>query len=242
MKAVNVSVVIPTLDEHAVIGTAIDRARGGGASEVIVVDGGSVDGTADAAARHGARVVETQPGRGRQMNAGAAVATGDVLLFLHADTTLPAAYAGHVARVLARPGVVAGAFELRIDAPHRALRLVEASVNRRSRWFGMPYGDQAIFLPAATFRQIGGYCEADAMEDFAMIRRLRRIGRVSIAPAHVTTSARRWLAGGVWRTTLLNQVCVAAWIAGVSGRRIARWRGTASRSAPTTPAAVPQYR
>ena len=242
MKAVNVSVVIPTLDEHAGIGTAIDRAHGGGASEVIVVDGGSVDGTADAAAGHGARVIETQPGRGRQMNAGAAVATGDVLLFLHADTTLPAAYVGHVARVLARPGVVAGAFELRIDAPHRALRLVEASVNRRSRWFGMPYGDQAIFLSAATFRRIGGYCEADSMEDFAMIRRLRRLGRISIAPSHVTTSARRWLAGGVWRTTLLNQVCVAAWLAGVSGRRISRWRGAASQSAPTTPAAVPQYR
>ncbi len=238
----NVSVIIPTLDEHAVIGTAIGRAHGGGASEVIVVDGGSVDGTADAAAGHGARVIETQPGRGRQMNAGAAVATGDVLLFLHGDTTLPAVYAGHVARALARPGVVAGAFELRIDAPHRALRFIEAAVNRRSRWFGMPYGDQAIFLRAATFRQIGGYREAEAMEDFAILRSLRRLGRVSIAPAHVTTSARRWLRCGIWRTTLLNQVCVAAWIAGVSGSRIARWRGTASRSVPTTSAAVPQYR
>ena len=236
------SVIIPTLDEHAAIGIVIDRARGGGASEVIVVDGGSVDGTAHAAEKHGARVIESPPGRGLQMNAGAAVATGDVLLFLHGDTALPAAYAGHVARVLARPGVVAGAFELRIDAPHRALRLIEASVNRRSRWFGMPYGDQAIFLPTTTFRQIGGYSEADAMEDFAMIRRLRRLGRVSIASAHVTTSARRWLACGVWRTTLLNQVCVAAWTAGVSGRRIARWRAAASRSGPTTPAAVPQYR
>ena len=238
----NVSVIIPALDEHAGIGAAIDRARGGGASEVIVVDGGSVDGTAAAAEKHGARVIETLPGRGRQINAGAAVATGDVLLFLHADTTLPAAYAGHVARILARPGVVAGAFELRIDAPHRALRLVEASVNRRSRWFGMPYGDQAIFLPTATFRQIGGYLEAEAMEDFAIIRSLRRLGRVSIAPAHVTTSARRWIAGGIWRTTLVNQVCVAAWIAGVSGRRIAQWRGAARRSGPTIPAAVPQYR
>jgi rSAM/selenodomain-associated transferase 2 len=187
-------------------------------------------------------VIDSPPGRGRQMNAGAAVTTGDAVLFLHGDTTLPEGFAEHVARVLARPGVVAGAFELRIDAPHRALRLVEAAVNRRSRWFGLPYGDQAIFLPAATFRQIGGYSEAEAMEDFAIIRRLRRLGRVSIAPAHVNTSARRWLAGGIWRTTLLNQVCVAAWIAGVSGHRIARWRGTASRSGTTTPAAVPQYR
>ena len=242
MSVVRVSVIIPTLDERASIGAAIDRAHEGGAFEVIVVDGGSIDGTGQVAEQHGVRVVESPPGRGRQMNAGAAVATGDALLFLHGDTTLPVAFAGHVAGVLARPGVVAGAFELRIDAPHRALRLVEAAVNRRSRWFGMPYGDQAIFLPAATFRQIGGYSETEAMEDFAMIRRLRRLGRVSIAPAHVCTSARRWLAGGIWQTTLLNQVCVAAWLAGVSGHRIARWRGAASRSGTTTPAAVPQYR
>lgn len=233
--------IIPALDERAAIGAAVDRAREGHPHELIVVDGGSIDDTVAVAERHGARVFTTTPGRGRQMNAGAAVATGDTLLFLHADTILPQGYPGHVACVLGRPGVAAGAFKLRIDAPNRALRLVEAAVNRRSRWLGMPYGDQAIFVPATTFVAAGGYPQIEAMEDFAIVRRLRRLGRVSIAPVHVTTSARRWLAGGIWRTTLVNQVCVAAWFAGVSGGRIARWRAGGRRSGGTTHAAVPQY-
>ncbi len=237
-----ISVIIPALDERDVIGAAVDRARMNERcepSEIIVVDGGSVDGTPAVAEARGACVVASPPGRGRQMNTGAAVATGDVLLFLHADTALPVGYAGHVGHVLARRGVAAGAFQLRIDAPNHALRLIEAAVNRRSRWLGMPYGDQAIFMPATTFRAVGGYPEAEAMEDFAIIRRLRRLGRISIAPTHVTTSPRRWLACGVWRTTLLNQVCVTAWLAGVSGHRIARWRGAACPSGGTTHAAVP---
>ncbi len=97
------------------------------------------------------------------MNAAEAVATGDVLLFLHADPALPPEFTRHVARAMAGPNVAAGAFELGIDAPHRALRLIEAAVNRRSRLFGLPYGDQAIFLSARIFREIGGYPEADAM-------------------------------------------------------------------------------
>ena len=243
-----ISVIIPALDEDAVIGDAIERVCQDKPWEIIVVDGHSLDATVTVAESHGARVVSTEPGRGRQMNAGAAVATGDVLLFLHADTALPAGFTGHVARAMTAPapapgiapgiapapGIVAGAFELRIDAPHRSFRLIEAAVNRRSRWLGLPYGDQAIFLRSETFRVVGGYPEADAMEDFALIRRLRKLGRIGIVPASVTTSARRWLSDGVWRTTLLNQVCVWAWLAGVSGSRIAGWRSCRR-------AAVPQY-
>ena len=118
-------------------------------------------------------------------------------------------------------------------------------MDRRSRWLGLPYGDQAIFLGTETFRAVGGYPEVDAMEDFAMIRRLRKMGRIAIVPESVTTSARRWLSGGVWRTTLMNQVCVWAWLAGVSGTRIASWRRAAARRRTKAlrpgPAAVPQY-
>ena len=258
-----ISVIIPALDECAVIGDAIDRVREGEPWEIIVVDGDSDDATAAVAESHGARVVMSEPGRGRQMNAGAAIATGDVLLFLHADTALPAGFTDHVARAMTAPAlapasrpapapapgprvkIVAGAFGLKIDAPQGSFRLIEAAVDRRSRWLGMPYGDQAIFLRAETFRAVGGYPEADAMEDFEMIRRLRKLGRIAIVPASVTTSARRWLSGGIWRTTLMNQVCVWAWLAGVSGSTIASWRRAAARrraKAPHRgPAAVPQY-
>ncbi len=249
-----ISVIIPALDECAVIANAIDRVREGEPWEIIVVDGHSLDATAAVAGAHGARVVTSEPGRGRQMNAGAAIATGDVLLFLHADTALPVGVTDHVARAMAgpapgaRPGIIAGAFGLRIDAPHRSFRLIEAAVDRRSRWLGMPYGDQAIFLRAATFRAVGGYPETDAMEDFAMIRRLRKLGRIGIVPESVTTSARRWLSGGVWRTTLMNQVCVWAWLAGVSSSRIASWRSwrraaacRRTKALQPAPTAVPQY-
>jgi len=254
---VRISVIIPALDECAVIGDAIDRVREGEPWEIIVVDGLSDDATAAVAESHGARVVMSEPGRGRQMNAGAAVATGDVLLFLHADTALPAGFTSHVARAMTaatagrapgpRPRIVAGAFRLRIDAPNTSFRLIEAAVYRRSRWLGMPYGDQAIFLRTETFRTVGGYPEVDAMEDFAMMLRLRKLGRIAIVPASVTTSARRWLSGGVWRTTLMNQLCVWAWLAGVSATRIASWRswrqnaaGRGTKTLRHAPAAVPQ--
>ncbi len=252
---VRISVIIPALDESAVIGDAIDRVREGEPWEIIVVDGLSDDATAAVAESHGARVVMSEPGRGRQMNAGAAMATGDILLFLHADTALPAGFTDHVARAMTAPApapapgprvkIVAGAFGLKIDAPQGSFRLIEAAVDRRSRWLGMPYGDQAIFLRAETFRAVGGYPEADAMEDFEMIRRLRKLGRIAIVPESVSTSARRWLSGGIWRTTLMNQVCVWAWLAGVSGGTIASWRRAAARRRAKAlrrgPAAVPQY-
>jgi rSAM/selenodomain-associated transferase 2 len=207
-----------------VIGAAIDRAGEEAHGEIIVADGGSTDGTAAVAEARGARVVGSEPGRGRQMNRGAAAATGDVLLFLHADTLLPAGYEKHVVSVLQQDGVSAGAFELSIDAPHRSLRVIERAVNWRSRLLGMPYGDQAIFVEAAMFRRAGGFPDVGAMEDFELVRRLRRSGRVAIAPAQVVTSARRWLGCGVWRTTALNQLCVAAYLMGVPADRIAVWR------------------
>ena len=163
------------------------------------------------------------------MNAGAAVATGRALLFLHADTLLPDAFPPIVAGVLSRPGVRAGAFRLRIESDRRSLRVVEALVALRGWAFGMPYGDQGLFLTAATFRQVGGFPDVPVMEDFELIRRLRRRGRVQITPAAVTTSARRWRRHGVARTPLLNQACLAARLLGVSPERIAALRGSRGR-------------
>jgi len=143
-------------------------------------------------------------------------------LFLHADTRLPEGFDAHVRRALGQPRVVAGAFRLRIDGPQRTLRLIECGVNLRSRCLQMPYGDQALFLKAETFRTVGGFPELPIMEDFELVRRLRRHGRIAIADAAVTTSARRWNAFGALRTTWTNQMVIIGYYLGVSPGRLAR--------------------
>jgi GT2 family glycosyltransferase len=163
-----------------------------------------------------------------------AAAGGRTLLLLHADTRLPDGYARDVERVLGRPGVVAGAFGLRIDAPRRALRLVERAVDVRSRLGGMPYGDQALFLRARVLETVGGVPDLPAMEDYELVRRLRRRGRIAIARSCVTTSARRWQRRGILRTTALNQWCIIAYRVGVDPVRIARWRWNADTAFPNT--------
>jgi len=219
--AARLSVVIPTLNEAANIEGALGSVGRALGVEAIVVDAHSRDGTADLARSHGARVLTCQPGRGRQMNLGASVATGDILLFLHADTRLPDGFDRHVRRLLAAPGAVAGAFELAIDGSQASLRVIERLANWRSRRLHMPYGDQAFFIRADAFRRVGGYPDLPVMEDYELMRRARPLGRIVIASAAATTSARRWLALGVWRTTLLNQVTIILYNLGFSPARLA---------------------
>ena len=218
-----VSVIIPALNEEETISRAIQSASGSGI-EVVVVDGGSTDRTMALAAKAGAKVIRAQRCRARQMNAGAAVAKGEVLLFLHADTTLPEGFDGAISHTLEQPDVCACAFRLSIDAKGWSFRLIERLVDLRSRLFQMPYGDQALSLRARTFRDIGGFRGVPIMEDYVLMRRLRRAGRIEISPLTAVTSARRWLLRGVWRATVTNQACIAAYRIGVSPARIARWR------------------
>jgi rSAM/selenodomain-associated transferase 2 len=157
------------------------------------------------------------------MNAGAAVASGDILLFLHADTHLPTSFDTLVRQALQNAGTVAGAFELRIDAQLRGLRLVEKMVNMRSHFLSMPYGDQAIFLKAATFHDLGGFPDLPIMEDFELMLGLRRQGRITIVPAPVVTSGRRWQKLGVVKTTLINQLIIAGYFLGVPPAQLVRW-------------------
>jgi rSAM/selenodomain-associated transferase 2 len=210
-----VSIIIPTLNEAANIKTAIATTQFGTNIEVIVVDAGSQDDTVAIAHSLGVKVILSNPGRAVQMNTGAAVATGEILLFLHADTRLPMGFDEMLRKALQQVGVVAGAFTLQIDAPVFALRLVEWGVKWRSRLFQMPYGDQAIFITTALFKEIGCFPEISIMEDFELIQRLKRIGKIAIVSVPVITSARRWLQKGVFKTTLINQIVVIAYLFGV---------------------------
>ena len=198
-----ISVVIPALNEAAAIGECL-AAIPAGSDEVVVADGGSTDGTPDAAARAGARVVATERGRGPQMNAGASTATGDALLFLHADSRLPEDAFELVRRSLADEAVAGGAFHLAIDGAGWFYSFTARNANIRSKLVGAPYGDQAFFVRRAAFEALGGYRDLPWCEDLDFIRRLRRAGRVVIAPGAVWTSARRWERHGRVRVTVRN--------------------------------------
>ncbi|NEQ32041.1 MAG: glycosyltransferase family 2 protein [Leptolyngbya sp. SIO4C5] len=221
--AKRISVIIPLLNEAATLPATLASLTPSAQLEIIGVDGGSQDDTVALARRLGIQVLETKPGRYHQLNQGAAVATGEILLFLHADTRLPADFETVVQQTLALPQVVGGAFRLKIDAELPGIRLVEWGVYWRSRLLQLPYGDQAFFLYKSQFEQLGGFAAMPIMEDYDFVRRLGRYGKVVMPAAVVTTSGRRWQRLGVWQTMLLNQLIVLAYACGVSPRRLANW-------------------
>lgn len=221
-----ISVIIPTRDEEGTLRRTLQAIPLGSVREIIVADAGSHDRTVEVAQAHGAQVVHAPAGRALQMNAAAAVAEGDTLLCLHADTILPAEFEQQIREALSDSRAVAGAFLLRIESPRRSFRWIEWCVNWRSRLLRLPYGDQALFCRAQTFRELNGYPELPVMEDVALVRRLRRRGRFVIVSSPVETSARRWIRHGVWRTTVVNLLCLVGYLCGVRPGRIARWRET----------------
>ncbi|MBD1924814.1 TIGR04283 family arsenosugar biosynthesis glycosyltransferase [Trichocoleus sp. FACHB-90] len=225
-EAPRISVIIPVLNEASRIRLNLASFEKATNVEVIVVDGGSQDETVAIAKSLGMQVLSAAAGRDRQMNAGAKVATGDILLFLHADTRLPVGFDAMVRQALAQRGTIAGAFELKIDARMRSLRLVEKMVNWRSRFLHLPYGDQAIFLKASVFHEIGGFPHLPIMEDFEFILRLRRLGNITLVPASVLTSARRWQKLGVLKTTLINQIVIIGYFLGFSPSQLAKFYRT----------------
>ena len=216
------SVVVPTLDEAAALPATLAAARQPGVAEIIVVDGGSRDGTLAAARPLADRVLEVPRGRAQQMNAGAAAARGDVLLFLHADTRLPAGFAQAIARALADPAVVGGRFDVRLDAAGLAYHIIGRLISLRSRLTCVATGDQAIFVRREAFERVGRYPPVPLMEDIALCRALKRAGRIACLAETVTTSARRWQRRGVVRTVLLMWCLRTAYYVGVSPARLAR--------------------
>ncbi|MHB1013550.1 MAG: TIGR04283 family arsenosugar biosynthesis glycosyltransferase [Desulfobacteria bacterium] len=203
------TVIIPALDEEASIARAIRSCREAGPCEVIVVDGGSRDRTAEIARGRADAVIPAPRGRAAQMNAGAAVAGGEVLLFLHADSLLPGGAVPAVLGALQDPAVIGGAFRVRLAASHSAGRYVRGMLAGTGRMIGVRAavsrsysGDQGIFLRAEAFRALGGYPEIPLMEDVELSRRMRRAGNTVLLPLRVETSGRRWEAWGPLRTVL----------------------------------------
>lgn len=221
------SVVVPVLDEAERIGRQLaELGSTVGIDEVVVVDGGSRDGTPDVVRRaSGVRLITAPRGRGTQLNAGARAARGDVLLFLHADVTLPADAATCVRDALADPAVVAGAFRVRTvaDVPGWLGPLLRFA-DLRSRVTRLPYGDQAMFVRRDAFERVGGFPDQPLMEDVELARRLRRVGTIRTVPGVVRVSGRRFLANPI-RALVVMRVFPLLYRLGVSPARLARLYG-----------------
>ena len=242
-----ITVVIPTLNEEAVLPRTLSQAASLGFDELIVVDGGSHDRTREIvqafpsapAISHQRSVLSPQssalspvslltapPGRANQMNAGAAASEGTVLLFLHADTSLPSDARQAVERALEDPACVGGRFDVRFERDSGPGWLISRMMNLRSRWTGIATGDQAIFVRRSLFEQLGGYSDLPIMEDVDFSRRLKRTGRLSALRSKVITSYRRWDTRGPLRTILLMWVLRFLYWIGISPHRITRLYGS----------------
>ncbi len=237
-KLVQVSIVIPVLRDSVQLDgllASLARQTDDAAVEIIVANGDADDGAvAGVQARHAAvRWVASLPGRGLQMNAGAAVASGRWLLFLHADTRLDHRWLDAL-RQAESHGAVGGAFRFTLDSPRRVARVIERGVAWRTRWLGLPYGDQGLFVRRDAFTALGGYRPYPLMEDIDLVRRLRRHGPLHLSPLPIRTSARRWERDGWGRRSLRNLTLVALYFGGVSPRRLARRYD--ARSDPSSPA------
>ncbi len=227
------SVIIPTLDERDTLTRCVASVRAAIAQcEIIVADGGSRDGTlATARSLAGVRALVAPRGRGAQLNAGAAAATGDVFLFLHADTRLPADAGSLVTSALTDPGVVGGSFLLGFDSPHPLLRLSSLASRLNRSW--STYGDQGFFFRREIFERLGGFAPLPLFEDVDFQSRVRQLGRCVKIQRPVTSSARRFLRVGIARQQLINAALVTAYHLGASPHWLARWYERGSLRPPS---------
>ena len=215
-----ISVIIPTFNENKSLRKTIEHAVDADA-EMIVVDGGSRDNTVAIAERAGARVVIGKKGRATQQNLGASVAGGRVLLFLHADTQLPADYPTHVFNTFIDPRTALGAFRFKTDSHIPIMKLITSVTNFRASYLKKPYGDQALFVRKSAFDFVGGFRETPLLEDIFLVRRISKENRIRIAPADAITSSRRWQHLGPLKTTVVNQIVLAGLYLKISPRTLA---------------------
>jgi rSAM/selenodomain-associated transferase 2 len=219
-----VSVIIPALNEEKNIKACIKSIKGIEPLEIIVVDGGSTDNTKEIAEREGAIVIQSPKGRGIQMNMGASIANGDILLFLHADAIIPNKV--DIRSYIASEDHIGGFFRLRFDDSSISTRLVEFFANLRARMFLLPYGDQAIFIRKDVFKKIGGFKEYPFLEDIELARQLKKIGKLRHLPYDVIVSSRRIQKGYPFSPILIsirNVLIVLLFISGISPYTLLRF-------------------
>ena len=219
----DISVIIPVLNEEKTIAASLTALMALKPHEVIVVDGGSVDQTREISAETGALVMTGARGRARQMNIGAQQASGEILLFLHADTRLPPAALVDIGRALRDPRYLGGHFDVDLDGDHWMLKVVSAMINHRSRITKVGTGDQAIFVRREVFARAGGFPDIPLMEDIAFCRALKRLGGIACLRTKVVTSARRWEIEGVWRTIVKMWILKLLYLGGVSPVKLKRF-------------------
>jgi rSAM/selenodomain-associated transferase 2 len=222
-----VSIIIPVLNEEKAILQTLESCARLGPYEIIVVDGDSTDRTRELLGAKGIRVIAGERGRARQMNEGARSAQGDVLLFLHADTCLPATALKDIQTALRDPRWVGGRFDVSLAGDRLMFKVIGALINLRSRFSRVATGDQAIFVRAEVFRELGGFPALPLMEDIALSRALREKGKIACLRSRVVTSARRWEGGGVWRTIFKMWWLKFLYLCGVSPKTLKRYYGDA---------------
>lgn len=228
-----ISVIIPTFNEEQTITDQLTSVTSFGFDEIIVVDGGSTDRTQAivdsliSGAQHSAlstvRRLSAPQGRSKQLNAGARISQGDILLFLHADTHLPPAAKQRIAAAVIDHDTVGGRFDVRFDRPSLLGHIISTMMNYRSRWSGIATGDHAIFVRRRTFDQLGGFADIPLMEDIDFSRRLKHMGRLALLHDHVVTSFRRWDAHGPVKTVVLMWGLRFLYWIGVSPHQLQRF-------------------
>jgi rSAM/selenodomain-associated transferase 2 len=218
-----ISVIIPVLNEEKTIATSVAALHALRPDEVLIVDGGSTDRTREICNQLRVRVISSKRGRATQMNAGASQATGDVLLFVHADTRLPESAFADIRTALANAHYVGGRFDVKLDGDRWILKIIGKLISLRSRLTKVSTGDQAIFVRRAVFEAIGGYPAIPLMEDIALSQALKRSGKVACLKNCVITSPRRWEAEGIWKTIFKMWTLKSLYLLGVSPFRLKRY-------------------
>ncbi len=215
MSTIEISIIIPTLNEEETISQCLETVVDISGIEVIVADGGSTDRTVEIAGQHrDVKIVSSEIGRSIQMNKGAGYARGEILLFLHADCVLSREVVLNVRNVFAGRSFVGGAFKIRLLSDKFLYQLIEKGINFRSKFFKLPYGDQGLFVKRSVFEELGGFREMPNCEDLDFMCRLKRNGKIIILNERISSSIRRWENHGILRTSLRNQFLLVSYVLG----------------------------